>query len=45
MQGHWHKNVDIIEKRACLQRGIRKPDHNRIKLGPVILERQNHLPQ
>ena len=45
MQRHRNKKIDIIKKRARLQSGIRKPDHYRIKLGPVILERQNHLPQ
>jgi hypothetical protein len=32
------RNNQSPKKRACLQSGIRKPDHNRVKLGLVILE-------
>ena len=45
MQRHGHKEIDILKKCACLQRGVRKPDHYRIKLGFVILECLHHILQ
>jgi hypothetical protein len=45
VQRHRYKQINLLEKRACLQCGISKPDHYRIKLGFVILECLHHILQ